>query len=99
MRNGRPPDRKPAYFFGPSRIDPRTHRFGYNLGAEANPNHGFARGNRRANQRDLCAEPLEPSFVICAHRPAHHRHHVEIGKRRERGISVEMKYATSNTTP
>jgi hypothetical protein len=96
MRAAHPLDRKPAYFFGPSRVDPRAQGLGDDLGAKAYPKHGFARSNRLANQGDFWAEPVELSFVVCAHRAAHHRQHVEIGKRRKRGIAVEMKYAEGN---
>jgi hypothetical protein len=85
------------HFVGASRIDPRPQSFGYDLGTEANSKHGFTSGYGLANQSDLWTKPTEPSFVIRTHRAAHDRQHVEIGKRRERGIAAKVKYAESKS--
>jgi len=84
-------DGEPAYFFGASRIDPRAQGLGDDLCAEANSKHGLVRRYGLANQRDFWTEPTETSLVIRAHRAAHDRQHVEIGKRRQRGIAVQVE--------
>src|SRR5215831_12309549 len=91
MRTGRPLDGEPAYLFGASGIDPRAQGFGDDLSAEANSKHGLVRRYGLANQRDLWTKPAETSLVIRTHRAAHDSQHVEIGKRRQRGIAVQVE--------
>src|SRR6516164_8496011 len=87
---------EPAYFFGAPRVDPRAQGFGDDLGAEADSKHGLVPGYGLANERDLWTKPAEPSLVIRTHRAAHDRQHLEIGKRRQRGIAVQVELTERN---
>jgi hypothetical protein len=80
-------------------MDTRAQSFGDDLGTEANSKYDLVRGYGFANQRDFWTKPAELSFVIRTHRAAHDRQHVEIGKRRERGISIQVEYAERKPAP